>query len=319
MATREIKTRFKLEGEAEFKRAMTDAANATKVLDSEMKLAKAQFEQTGDAQQYAAEQARILREKIEEQKSAVQAAERAMQQLADNGVSKNDKTYQMWATRLNNAKTTLTGLETQLDKAETGFEDVNAAAESTDSKLDSIDKELRFQNTLKILENVRDRFNAIVRGAARAGKAIWDMETDAGKWADDLATKASQAGLDVETYQAWGYASRFIDTSVDDIAKSIRKMESDIGSASEETAKVFNQLAVSTRNADGSARDATAVFFDVVDALGRVEDATTRGMPLQQPEPPHRGGQQGLRGNGRRRPPGGCGQRGKRQKAGRPQ
>ena len=225
MATREIKTRFKLEGEAEFKRAMTDAANATKVLDSEMKLAKAQFEQTGDAQQYAAEQARILREKIEEQKSAVQAAERAMQQLADNGVSKNDKTYQMWATRLNNAKTTLTGLETQLDKAETGFEDVNAAAESTDSKLDSIDKELRFQNTLKILENVRDRFNAIVRGAARAGKAIWDMETDAGKWADDLATKASQAGLDVETYQAWGYASRFIDTSVDDIAKSIRKME----------------------------------------------------------------------------------------------
>lgn len=281
MATREIKTRFKLEGEAEFKRAMTDAANATKVLDSEMKLAKAQFEQTGDAQQYAAEQARILREKIEEQKSAVQAAERAMQQLADNGVSKNDKTYQMWATRLNNAKTTLTGLETQLDKAETGFEDVNAAAESTDSKLDSIDKELRFQNTLKILENVRDRFNAIVRGAARAGKAIWDMETDAGKWADDLATKASQAGLDVETYQAWGYASRFIDTSVDDIAKSIRKMESDIGSASEETAKVFNQLAVSTRNADGSARDATAVFFDVVDALGRVEDATTRGIYAQ--------------------------------------
>ena len=65
MATREIKTRFKLEGEQEFKRAMSDAANATKVLDSEMKLAKAQFEQTGDAEAYAAEQARILKEKIE--------------------------------------------------------------------------------------------------------------------------------------------------------------------------------------------------------------------------------------------------------------
>jgi len=281
MATREIKTRFKLEGEQEFKRAMSDAANATKVLDSEMKLAKAQFEQTGDAEAYAAEQTRILKEKIEEQKGAVAAAERAMASLAANGVSKNDKTYQMWATRLNNAKTTLTGLETQLGKAETGFEDVNTAADNTDSKLDSIDKELRFQNTLKILENVRDRFNQIIRGAARAGKAVWDMETDAGKWADDLATAASQAGIDVETYQSWQYASRFIDTSVGDISKSVRKMEADLKASTDDALKTFNQLGVATRNADGSVRDATDVFFDTIDALGRVEDATQRGIYAQ--------------------------------------
>ncbi len=281
MAEREIKTRFKLEGEQEFKRAMSDAANATKVLDSEMKLAKAQFEQTGDAQQYMAEQTRILKEKIEEQKSAVAAAQAAMNSLAANGVSKNDKTYQMWAQRLNTAKTTLVGLENQLTKAENGFEDVNTAAESTDSTLDSIDKEVRFQNTLKILENMRDRLNGIVRAAARAGKAIWDMETDAGKWADDLATAASQAGLDVETYQSWQYASRFIDTSVDDISKSIRKMEADLKSSSEDVLKTFNQLGVATRNADGSVRNANAVFFDTVDALGRVEDATKRGIYAQ--------------------------------------
>jgi len=281
MATREIKTRFKLEGEQEFKRAMSDAANATKVLDSEMKLAKAQFEQTGDAEAYAAEQARILKEKIEEQKGAVAAAQAAMNSLAANGVSKNDKTYQMWATRLNNAKTTLTDLETQLGKTETGFEDVNEAADSTDSKLDDIDRELRFQNTLKILENVRDRFNGIVRGAARAGKAIWDMESDAGKWADDLATSASQAGMDVETYQAWQYASRFIDTSVGDISKSIRKMEADLASGSDDVLKTFNQLSVATRNQDGTVRSATDVFWDTVDALGRVEDATQRGIYAQ--------------------------------------
>lgn len=281
MATREIKTRFKLEGEQEFKRAMSDAANATKVLDSEMKLAKAQFEQTGDAEAYAAEQARILKEKIEEQKGAVAAAQAAMNSLAANGVSKNDKTYQMWAQRLNTAKTTLTELETQLGKAENGFEDVNEAANSTDSKLDDIDKELRFQNTLKIVENLRDRLNNVARAAARAGKAIWDAESDAGQWADNLATAASQAGMDVETYQAWQYASRFIDTSVDDISKSVRKMESDLKSGSDDVLKTFNILAVATRNADGSVRDATDVFWDTVDALGRVEDATQRGIYAQ--------------------------------------
>ena len=67
MAAHEIKTRFKLEGEQEYKRTMTDAANAIKVLNSEQKLAAAEFENSGDAQQYAATQARILKEQIANQ------------------------------------------------------------------------------------------------------------------------------------------------------------------------------------------------------------------------------------------------------------
>jgi len=279
--THKISTLFELKGEAQFRNAMKEAANATKVLDSEMKLAKAQFEQTGDAQAYAAEQARILKDKIEEQKYAVKAAELAIKELKDHGIKENDKVMQGWVTKLNNAQTTLVKLETQLGETETGFENVNTAADNTDSKLDSIDKELRFQNTLKILENVRDRFNQIIRGAARAGKAVWDMETDAGKWADDLATAASQAGMDVETYQSWQYASRFIDTSVGDISKSVRKMEADLKASTDDVLKTFNQLGVATRNADGSVRDATDVFFDTIDALGRVEDATQRGIYAQ--------------------------------------
>lgn len=65
---REIKTRFVLEGEQKFKSAMKDAANAMKVLNSEQKLAKAQFKATGDSQKYAAQQADILKRKIEEQR-----------------------------------------------------------------------------------------------------------------------------------------------------------------------------------------------------------------------------------------------------------
>ena len=43
----DIKTRFSLEGEQQFKSAMTNAANAIKVLNSEQKLAKAQFQNNG--------------------------------------------------------------------------------------------------------------------------------------------------------------------------------------------------------------------------------------------------------------------------------
>lgn len=44
------------------------------MLSSEQKLAAAEFENTGDAEQYAATQARILKEQIENQKKAVAAA-----------------------------------------------------------------------------------------------------------------------------------------------------------------------------------------------------------------------------------------------------
>lgn len=278
---REIATRFKLEGEAEYRRAMTDAANALKVLDSEQKLAKAQFEQTGDAEAYAAEQARILQEKITEQQRAVSAAEAALKQLKANGVDPTDRSYQTWQKKLNNANTSLTNMQTELGKVQNGMDDTGKAAETMGETLTVIDPETRFQNTLKAVEDMRDRLNGLISKAVQAGKALWDMSVDAGHWADDLFTASSQAGIDVETYQAWQYASRFIDTSVDDIAKSVKKLQADLGSTSEETVKVFNQLGVVTRNADGSVRDATAVFWDVVDALGRVEDATTRGIYAQ--------------------------------------
>ena len=91
MATREIKTRFALEGEQKYKSTMKDAANAVKVLNSQQKLAKAQFQQTGDAEKYNAQQAEILKKKIEEQKKAVEAAEQAIKALTENGVAQNSR------------------------------------------------------------------------------------------------------------------------------------------------------------------------------------------------------------------------------------
>lgn len=280
--TREIKTRFTLEGESAYKKAMTDAANAIKVLNSEEKLAKAQFEQTGDAQAYAAEQTRILQEKIVQQKAAVEAAERAMQQLAQNGVSKNDKTYQTWATRLNTAKTNLVNLETQLGSVDTALDSTETEAGETNGALESIGKQVNYAAAISAIDSITGTIEKGIKAAVRMGKALWDSSVDAGAWADNLATAASQAGLDVETYQSWQYASRFIDTNVSDITGSIDKLTKSLGSESEEAAKYFNQLRVATRNADGSVRNSTEVFWDVVDALGQVDDLTQRDIYAQQ-------------------------------------
>ena len=63
MANSDIKTRLVLQGEKEYSKGMKDAAANVKELDSRLKVVKSEFEKTGDAQKYAAEQAQILKEK----------------------------------------------------------------------------------------------------------------------------------------------------------------------------------------------------------------------------------------------------------------
>ena len=289
MANRDIKTRFRLEGESEFRRAMKDSADAVKVLTSEQKLAQAQFEATGDAEQYMTDTTRILKDQIQEQEKAVAAAQAAVDKLKAKGVDPADKSMQQWNTRLNTAKTRLTQMRTQLDKtngelgeSKTKLNDGETEAREFGDELERVGKKIDFQNTITAIDNIKSRIETVLKTAARVGKEFWNLETDAGKWADDLATAAANAGLDVETYQSWQYASQFIDTDVSKITSSITRLEKDLGSENKELAKTFNQLGVRTRETGGKVRDATAVFWDVVDALGRIEDPTRRSILAQQ-------------------------------------
>ena len=286
MPTRDIKTRFKLEGENEFKRAMSDAASAVKVLNSEEKLAKAQFEATGDAQQYAADQARILKEQIEQQKKAVKAAEDAIKKLTDNGVDKNSTQMQKWRTKLNNAKTSLYQMQRRLDMVGTelgeedkAFENAQTAGYNFGEEMKNVATGINLQNAITAIDSIKDHIEAIVRGAARAAKAMWDMGVEGSKWADDLATAANFAGVDVETYQSWQYASRFIDTSVDDIVKNWKDIDSKFeagGDTLRDYMAMLGEAGIASGNLDGTMRSGQEIFWDLIDYLHGIGDDTER-------------------------------------------
>ena len=231
MAVKEIKTRFKLEGEQNFKKAMTDSANAVKVLNSEEKLAEAQFKATGDAESYAAEKSRILKEQIKQQQVAVKAAEDAVKQLTKQGVQPNSKEMQTWKTKLNTARTNLVNMQTQLDKTETELKEqktaVHGASEETGKYNDNMEKVAQgvdLQNTILAIDNLKGHIETVVSKAAQAAKALFEMGADAGKWADDLITQASQLNVSLEDLQGWQYAAKFIDTEVGTISSAMTKL-----------------------------------------------------------------------------------------------
>lgn len=284
MAKHEIGASIKLEGENKFRNAMKSAENAIKALNAEEKLAKAQFEATGDAEAYAAEKTRILKEKIEEQKKAVAAAETAVKRLTEDGVDKNAKIMVEWRTKLNNARTALLRMQTSLNGTEAELAEQSTAlttaasdAAAFDENLSNIGTQVNFSAAISAIDGMKARLEAVIRTAARAGKAIWEAEVGGGKWADELSTKAQVAGMDVETYQAWSYASRFIDTSVDDIVASRKKLSAALDEPTDEILHDLNSLNVSHLDPlTGRARETEAVFWDVVDALGEVESQTDK-------------------------------------------
>jgi len=279
----EMKARLVLEGEQKYNKALKDAANAVKTLNSEQKLAEAQFKATGDAEEYQAKKTEILRKQIAEQEKAVEAAEKAVKDLTELGVKPNSQQMQTWQRKLADAKTRLQNMQNELTDTEAGldsqgrkFEETGRAAGEYREQIDEAAKGIDFQNTIAAIDNVREHIAGVIKATARAAKAMWDWEVDAGKWADDLTTAASQAGIDVETYQSWQYASRFIDTDVESIIRSQDKLVKGMQSSNKDVGEAFRMLGVSMYNSglQPTMRDSIDVFWDVIDALREMGDTT---------------------------------------------
>lgn len=282
----EIKTRFKLEGEQTYRKAMTDAAAAIKTLNSEQKLAKAQYEATGDAQKYQEEQTRILNEQIAEQQKAVKAAEEAVAELTRNGVEPNSRQMLTWRTRLNNARTSLQNMQNRLNSVgaelheETNaLDSATAAGADYQNQMEQIARGISMQNTLTAIDGVESRLERVTKAAASALKGIWNMAADAGDWADGIITASSEMGVDPETYQSWLYASRFIDTSVSDIQKSWQDIQKNMDSESEsytDYLAMLGKMGIASMTAGNQVRSSQDIFWDMIDHLHGIGDAATQ-------------------------------------------
>ena len=286
MASREIKTKLTLDGEQKFKSAMKDSANAIKVLNSEMKVADAQFKATGDAQEHNAEKARILREQIEEQKKAVEAAEQALEAMRAKGVEPNNQAFQRWQTSLNSAKARLIGMQADLSGVESDINglsdsmaDGEAEAENYGGALASINSQVSFETVIRAVDNVRDRISGLAKTIVSAAGSVWGLMRDAGQWADDLSTEAEIYGISTTELQQWRYAADQVNVSVEDIIKARKRITQEMGKALKEGAdNPLNELNVGVLDAENNYRDANEVFWDTINALGQVEDVTRRNQ-----------------------------------------
>ena len=215
------------------------------------------------------------------------------QNKAKEALEAANREYQKYATQLNLAEAREFDLQHQI-------EETNQAIEGQGEEMlglgDTVEK-LADKLGIRIPEGAKSALNgmeglstgavAAMTAAAAAIAAVVKVITDLGKLTlevasqvDDYITESAITGVPTEMLQAWDYAAPLIDTDAETIKGAMTKITKAMGDAaggSEDAQEKFAALGVSIVNeSDGSLRSAEEVFYDVVDALGRMNEGAER-------------------------------------------
>lgn len=238
-------------GVAQFKQSMNQAKQAVKTLDAQLNLTEKQFKQSGDAESYMAEKTMLLRTKLERQKDVVENAQKALDDMAKNGVDRASKAYQDLYRQMINAKGELLDTQNEMESIGASADDAADGVSEMNSQLKVIGKDVSFDTVITGLDNITGKMEAAAKKAINLGRKLVTMTLGAGGWADELVTDASvwteAMGIEITPEQLYRMqqTERLIDTSADTILASKKKLITAMGKeGNQETMGAFAALGI---------------------------------------------------------------------------
>lgn len=296
---------IKLDGEAEYRAKLKEIGAGLRVLDSEMDKTKAAFEGQAKSVESLSEQQDVLARKLSTQHDRVEVLREVLAKAAQTWGESDTRTMK-WQETLNKAEAEELRLQHQIEgcsaamREQTG--DVKQLGDATEqsarqttglgdavgsaaSKL-GINLPQGATNTLNSLGSLNagaaaalGGFAALAAGIVKVEKALISLTKKNAEAADELETLSLKTGLTTQSLQELEYAADFIDVSLDTITGSLTKLTRNMDAAREGTgaaAESFARLGIAVTNSDGSLRSAEEVFYEAIDALGEVQNATER-------------------------------------------
>lgn len=272
-----------LDGEKEFKQALSEINAGLKVNASQMQLVAATYEDGGKSVKDLTAAHEALENQIASQTEKVETLRRALANSAEKNGESSKKTME-WQTSLNKAEAELARMNTALEENEAAMEKAKKGTTSLADVVNGFAKTVGI-NVPPALQGMVDKLDGVsASGAALVGvvggiiAGLSNLTINAAKAADDLATLSTVTGLSTDALQEFEYAANLIDVSTDTMTGSMTRLISTMRSArdgSDSAAEAFKRLKVSFTD-HGQLRDANTVFYQVVDALGKVRNETER-------------------------------------------
>ena len=247
MPKRYIETVVKLDGEAEYKKALSNINGELKTLGSESKLIQAEFKGQANSMEALEAKGDNLRKKLKEQSEAVEILEEALSKSKD-AYGDHAKETQAWQQKLNRAKASLIDLEGELKDNDKYLDE---AKKSTDRCAKSIDG---------------------------FGKEVKDAEKELGGFEDIVKSALGDAGLGgLGDMLGKGLAVGAVVGGVKELGEAIISVVEE----TEEYRRIMGTLETSSAAAGYTAEETAETFNLLYGVLGDTQTAATAAANLQ--------------------------------------
>ena len=288
----------KLDGEREFKQALTEINAGIKVNASELRLLSAQYSQNGNSVKALTDRGIALQNQINSQREKVETLRAALQNTATQ-YGESDKKTANWKVSLNNAEIQLMSMEGELkdnsealktataDMGKYGLkeDEVHEQTKTLGGSLSDMISQLGINlpagadKAIQALDGTKISAMALVGVTVGVVAGFAKTTVEAAKTADELLQLSDTTGLATDTLQELQYASEFVDVSVETMTGSMTKMIRTMGDARDGVKAAegaYRKLHVRVTDTTGQLKDSETMFYEVIDALGQVRNETER-------------------------------------------
>jgi hypothetical protein len=262
----------------------TEVNRKMQVLDSQFKLASEQVKAYGSETDQLTLKQETLTQKINLQTQKVKLSKEAYDKAVESGKA-SDKQLDNLLKAYNNNQTSLQKLNNELEDNKTKIEQANKSSSSFGDTIRGLASSLGI-NISPALEAVAKKFDGINSSVGNAVLTVGAITTALGgctiaaaNFADDVLTMSATTGIATDQLQKMQYASDFLDVEVGAMTGSITKLTRNMDDArngSSELEKAFKTLKVNYKDANNQLKDSEQVFYDTIDALGKVKNETER-------------------------------------------
>ena len=289
---RKVGAKVQLDGEKEYREALENLNAANRVLSTEMQKLQAEYKGNTESTEYLTKAGKLLEQQLLSQQEKVSAIRARYEEAVKTLGESNTQTMQLKAA-LNKAETA------EID-FKNAIEENNAALQAQGKEMaglgDTVDQ-LASKLGIQLPDSAKNALNGMqglsagtvaamaatagaIAAVAKVVKELGELTLQVAAEVDDYLTESEITGVPTEMLQAWDYAAPLIDVDADTIKDAMTKITRSMGDAasgSEASQAAFENLGVSiTDDVTGQLRPAEEVFYDIVDALGQVQNQTER-------------------------------------------
>ena len=271
-----------------FKSGINAAQASVKTLDAALKKNEAQFKATGNAENYMAQKADILKQKMASQEKVVNQTSNALKTLSDNGVDPASEEYQKLAKNLLLAETAMLETQAALNGLDSSQMQASDSAKNLTESVNGIGKKISLDQVISGINSITGAMEKAAAKAVDLGRTIWENVLDAAKWADDTQTMALMYEVPLETLlQMQSLVANGMDTTVDAILGAQVKLKRGVGNGT--IADDLAEIGVSMEKVIGQGKfgpitevkDYVDLFWEAGAALMNLDDAYDKEATAQ--------------------------------------